>query len=513
MFAKQIWTMFILAVFFVSGCTLQTILPVTEPDSQSRADLFAETSAALKSAENIHAERYAPEVYARGVYLYNAARKDLGAGKKLEPIYQSLAQALIYLKQAEKTAFQSQTVFEKAEDARIDAINAKADQIKPEEFEKAQKLIDRGIRIMEDGRVDKAIVIAQKAEKIYQESELTAIKHFKLGRVWDLLKQADISNAQKYAPEALKKAQEQARLAEMAIEKNRYDNVEIPKIILQAEYEASHSIYLANRVRHAQERKMTMENLFVEMEEPLNEIADALGAAIGFSQGVDMAVENIVSVAQRLRNECSTMTSSAYTCESELRKLADVNRKKKQLLNKKEERIAEYETQVASLEKKVAELTQTVSSKIHKAEELNARMQKVESLRSFLDPDQSQILIDSSGKVTIRLTGLKFSSGRSSIKPRYFKLLSNVRRVISEFPENKIIIEGHTDSKGSDEDNRKLSSQRAASVKKYLINGSNISGSHIDIIGYGESRPIADNKTRKGQKQNRRIDIVIEDRK
>ena len=72
-----------------------------------------------------------------------------------------------------------------------------------------------------------------------------------------------------------------------------------------------------------------------------------------------------------------------------------------------------------------------------------------------------------------------------------------------------ISVEGHTDSVGKDKYNQALSERRAAAVKKYLVENGAAHTDKIKPVGYGKSRPVADNKTEKGRFQNRRVEILI----
>jgi OOP family OmpA-OmpF porin len=79
---------------------------------------------------------------------------------------------------------------------------------------------------------------------------------------------------------------------------------------------------------------------------------------------------------------------------------------------------------------------------------------------------------------------------------------------LSANPSNPLTIEGHTDSIGSTQYNQRLSERRANAVRKYLIE-KGISSSRIRIVGYGEQRPIADNKTPEGRALNRRAEFEV----
>jgi outer membrane protein OmpA-like peptidoglycan-associated protein len=111
----------------------------------------------------------------------------------------------------------------------------------------------------------------------------------------------------------------------------------------------------------------------------------------------------------------------------------------------------------------------------------------------------------------IRLVGLSFPVGQAVIETQYFGLMGKVQAVMRMFPEAPVLIEGHTDSTGTDFANMQLSQERASAVREYLVANQAISGARVTAIGYGKTRPIASNDTPSGRAENRRIDVVIKD--
>ncbi len=101
-----------------------------------------------------------------------------------------------------------------------------------------------------------------------------------------------------------------------------------------------------------------------------------------------------------------------------------------------------------------------------------------------------------------------FVSGKADILPVSFAILDEIAELLSKNPEIHIRIEGHTDSVGNDELNMKLSQARADSVMKYLIR-KGIAPERMEARGYGETMPVADNKTPEGRAKNRRVEFVI----
>ena len=101
-----------------------------------------------------------------------------------------------------------------------------------------------------------------------------------------------------------------------------------------------------------------------------------------------------------------------------------------------------------------------------------------------------------------------FETRKATIKAVSHALLDEVARALADRPSIRVSIEGHTDSQGKDGYNLRLSNQRAAAVRRYLI-GRGIAADRMVSKGYGETRPIADNRTAEGRSQNRRVEFVI----
>ena len=86
--------------------------------------------------------------------------------------------------------------------------------------------------------------------------------------------------------------------------------------------------------------------------------------------------------------------------------------------------------------------------------------------------------------------------------------LEDVAQVLGEYPKTAVVVQGHTDSTGSEEHNQALSERRATSVRNYLI-GRGVDADRLASIGYGEGAPVADNDSESGRRQNRRVDILL----
>ena len=125
-------------------------------------------------------------------------------------------------------------------------------------------------------------------------------------------------------------------------------------------------------------------------------------------------------------------------------------------------------------------------------------------------PKKYNLVVVTQNKIELKQT-VFFETGRANIRTISHPLLNEVAQALRDNPAIKVEVQGHTDSQGSDAINLKLSQQRAQAVQVYLIKRG-ISSDRLAPKGYGESVPIADNRTAAGRSQNRRVEFVITSR-
>jgi len=110
-------------------------------------------------------------------------------------------------------------------------------------------------------------------------------------------------------------------------------------------------------------------------------------------------------------------------------------------------------------------------------------------------------------KVNLK-SSLLFKRGKAKLSSASFKSLDEVVQLIKSYPENLVSVEGHTDSVGSAAYNKKLSLKRAKAVRDYLVK-KGINSKRLKVVGWGEEKPIASNRTRAGRMANRRVEVII----
>jgi OOP family OmpA-OmpF porin len=110
----------------------------------------------------------------------------------------------------------------------------------------------------------------------------------------------------------------------------------------------------------------------------------------------------------------------------------------------------------------------------------------------------------------VSLADILFDFDKATLRRDVEFNLVKIATILNQFPEMKIVIEGHTDSVGTEEYNLGLSQRRAKAVFEFLIS-QGVAEERMSWEGYGESRPVADNDTEEGRQRNRRVDLVIQD--
>lgn len=107
----------------------------------------------------------------------------------------------------------------------------------------------------------------------------------------------------------------------------------------------------------------------------------------------------------------------------------------------------------------------------------------------------------------IALYGVLFDTGKDAIKPESEPLLAEIVKLLSTNAGLKLSIEGHTDNVGNAKANQALSQKRAESVKKFLVS-QGIDAKRLSSKGWGDTKPVADNRTEDGRSKNRRVELV-----
>jgi OOP family OmpA-OmpF porin len=128
---------------------------------------------------------------------------------------------------------------------------------------------------------------------------------------------------------------------------------------------------------------------------------------------------------------------------------------------------------------------------------------------------EANVTVDASGcpavaeVVRVELD-VKFDFDKSVVKEESYGDIKNLADFMKQYPSTSTTVEGHTDSVGTDAYNQKLSERRANAVRDVLVNQYGVEGGRVNSVGYGESKPVADNATDAGRAVNRRVEAEVE---
>jgi outer membrane protein OmpA-like peptidoglycan-associated protein len=124
-------------------------------------------------------------------------------------------------------------------------------------------------------------------------------------------------------------------------------------------------------------------------------------------------------------------------------------------------------------------------------------------------PKKFTLIVIKKDKIEIKQQ-VQFDTGKATILPVSAKLLAEVGEAVRSSELTKVTVEGHTDDVGDDDSNMALSQARANSVRQWLVDKEKVKPELLEAIGFGETRPIASNRTKAGRQQNRRVEFKVE---
>ncbi|MDX2413059.1 MAG: OmpA family protein [Woeseiaceae bacterium] len=452
-----------------------------------RNTFFKEADAAKTAADVADAQLLAPRSYERGMSEYKAAEVALERGRNIETVRSNAADATRYLKTASKAAELASTALAQVMKSRQDAANARAPELSSEIWQTAQRKFGDAIRMLERGDLKNAKRREVEATSLYRDAELVAIKAQYLSETRRLLADADRARVGRYAPKTLGKAKQLLANAERELNENRYDT-DLPRSLArEANYEAKHALYLSEVGRKVRDRDMTAEQLVLEWEKSLREVAGAADIVPDMEQGPINLQQSLVAYIDQMRNDNQALGQQKAENET---------------------RLSDMEEEMRTLDERLGGATVERAALVQRLEALARVKQQFEKVEKMFAASEARVFREGTN-IILRLVGLTFDSGASDIQQASFDLLGKVEKAIDVFPRSELIIEGHTDSFGGDEFNQTLSQQRAESVQQYMVNAMRIPTYRLIATGYGETRPVASNETESGRARNRRIDIVI----
>lgn len=460
---------------------------VGQSRTELKATLFNEIDKQLAKVQSEQGNILAPSNFSSAMNRYNQALRDFNDGKKLRDLQEKLEDAERYLDKCLEIAEIGHLAFSSTLKAREDALRANAPEHAQRLYEDAENEFVSAAKKLERGDIKSAKSRVAEIDQLYRRAELSAIKVSIIGTVKNLVREARESRADEVTPITYAKALQLLNESEAILNSDRRSESSAKQKAEAAEIEARHAIYLTREIQRLRKDNKEWEGFILEREVLIEEIAQVLGFEASFEEGMDKPLKTIYRIASILQSEKKELVAE---------------------VQQKEQEIASLRSELQAYHEKEQGLQAELQEKQYRLEQKKKREELIASIENMFDASEATLLRKGDDLI-LRLIGLTFPSGKTTIQPEYFSLLAKVQRAIRKMPAAGLTVEGHTDAVGDDRYNESLSYERALAVKSYIVANMGLDDSRITALGYGETRPIASNENKDGRAQNRRIDIVM----
>ncbi|MBP7654531.1 OmpA family protein, partial [Candidatus Dependentiae bacterium] len=247
----------------------------------------------------------------------------------------------------------------------------------------------------------------------------------------------------------------------------------------------------ANQYKKQVEELQAANNNLNKQVEELNATVKSMVNAAGKEAPAAVPVQN------------EEITANLKQKELEISNLSEINKNLKteleQIKSKSKEELEKLQTKSKEELEKLAEDNKNIKNELSKLVE-----QKQVNVK---ETDKGELQITFSDKVL-------FSAGQAELKDASKEALNKVIEILNNYPDRRVQVEGHTDnipfkSNSKYSSNWELSTARAVAVIDYFISKGKISEKRLNVIGWADTKPVADNSTSEGRKLNRRVEILL----
>ena len=435
---------------------------ITQEEILTRYPQISSLDSAVTDSRAKGAELLAPDSYNKAVDSLESAMKAAYKGQT-DDANEAAAAGLKVIDQMNRDTESNRKLLSEVIAARERAIDAGVIALQSEKLAELDNELKKTSTLAEKGDLEKAKQRRPKLIEDYTQLELATLKQSTADQAKSAIANAKKQGAKKYAPKTLARAEEEMALAVSILDADRTKTDEADIQARKAKFLAEQSASITETVKDFDRRDYTMEDVVLWHQSELKSINQPLGAELPFNEANEKVVLSMRNAIEQL-------------------KLAETR----------------YQEQLQSSEQKSLALQQEDS-------ESKAKFEKVQAMFTGKEAN----VYRQRQNVLISAHGFQFPSGQSEIQTVNFPLMNKIIRAINIFPESRIEVTGHTDSTGTDNINQQLSQARAGNVGKFLTEVGEIAPERITTQGYGESRPVASNKTAAGRAENRRVEINI----
>lgn len=455
----------ILVVCLIAACS--GLRKPTQIEIFEQYDAINQLDKEITKAKAELVETYAPQGFNKAQSLLNDSI--LRAQKYETTDAQNLAASgLEVLKKAHQDAENIKKMMWEVREYRDKAMSANAQALFKEDFDEAENLYRKTTALLESGKTAKGD--QAKLIQLYSNLERQSLEKGVVEVAKVAFEQAKLAEADEYAPKYFKRAQQELNLALGVLEADRTRTEQANKHATLSAKLARNASQISELAKMFSVRDYTHEDTILWYWQQLEIINEPFGDTIDFQQPNHIAVQ---SVKQKVTNLMESYQAATTT-------------------------IKKYETALSE--------NQVVQAEKDRIDEETKR--KFASVNALFTPAEARVY-RKGDNVLISANGFFFPSGGDEIQSTNFGLLNKMLSATKQFPNSRIEISGHTDSVGAPEANAALSERRAQKVAEFLMDVGQIPANRVVVSGYGDTKPVANNKTKEGRAQNRRIELLI----
>lgn len=442
----------------------------------------------LDSARSVGLHLVTPGGYESALGWLAEARGRHRRGEPVTRVREALEAGRASIAEAEGLWDRGRGLFEEALEARGRALARGAPGGAPEAWAEAEATLAEGGRRLERGDPDGAATRAALAVSLYRNAVVEAARAEVLGSARAARAGAVEAGAPRWSPETFAEAEERLARASRLLAENPADSAAAVRSAGEAAGAYRRAARVAVAADSVRRGRLSVEAILRRHGEAVARIADALDLEEDPDAPVERTVEEARAAVRSLLEERAGLEARLAERDAELAEAR--------------ERVRHLEARAAELERREAEL----EAELRERERREARLRET---RALFTPEEGEVLVRGDSLV-LRLHGLSFEPGSHEIRTEDAPLLTKLERVLEAFPRARVIVEGHTDSRGEAAANRALSQRRAIAVREHLLARMPISSSRIAAVGHGEERPVAPDDTEEGRARNRRIEVIVD---
>lgn len=483
---------FVIVILLLCACATTGSRPeIISTDIFNPVEEITKLNEEITEARQAQLNILAPDAFATAEDLYNEAKSGLEKGYQLSKVKRYVDKSRAALIQADNSAQMARATIPDVIEGRKTARKAGATKL-GEDYTRIETLFLQLTRAIEKEDISYAQRSKTRVLDGYWDLEIRAIKESTIGETRQLIEAARRADAPKILPNLFMQAETKLNQTDQFISNNPYDKKTMAKLSAEALFLAKRTNILTQQAKRI--RTMRPEETALMLEDVIYQISSQLGAPDMRDQKFNTQMENVTGFIKSINSERQIFQDKVKSQQ------AQITAQEKRIV--KLEAIAR-EQQTAS--EKLAAEREAVERRLAEQKQLNSLFEEVQNI---FDKDEAEVY-KKGNQCIIRLRGIRFPVGQAVVMPENYDLLSKVQQAIHKFNEPRVIIEGHTDSTGSNDVNELLSQQRAESVRQYLVGNNMLADDMVVAVGYGSVRPLATNATAEGRAINRRIDVIV----